>query len=173
MNVLERFSSINTLIFDMDGVLTDGSLWVFPGNEWVRKMNVKDGYALQLAVKLGYTVMIVSGSSSTSVADRLEKLGINNIYQKVSNKKAFVIDLLEKLGKSAEEVLFMGDDNPDLPLLQWVGLSCCPSDAVRDVIEKANFITLTKGGEGCVREVIEKLLRLQQKWNNDLEVAST
>jgi 3-deoxy-D-manno-octulosonate 8-phosphate phosphatase (KDO 8-P phosphatase) len=173
MNVLEKFSSINTLIFDMDGVLTDGSLWIFPGNEWIRKMNVKDGYALQLAVKQGYTVMIVSGSSSTPVADRLEKLGISNIYQKVSNKKAFVIDLMEKMGKTASEVLFMGDDNPDLPLLEWVGLSCCPSDAVRDVIEKANFITLAKGGEGCVREVVEKLMRLHKKWHNDLEVAST
>jgi 3-deoxy-D-manno-octulosonate 8-phosphate phosphatase (KDO 8-P phosphatase) len=172
MNVLERFSSINTLIFDMDGVLTDGSLWVFPGNEWIRKMNIKDGYALQLAVKHGYTVMIVSGSSSTPVAERLEKLGIKNIYQKVFNKKSFVIDLMQKFGKSAEEVLFMGDDNPDLPLLQWVGLSCCPSDAVRDVIENAHFITLAKGGEGCVREIVEKLMRLQKKWNNDFEVAS-
>jgi 3-deoxy-D-manno-octulosonate 8-phosphate phosphatase (KDO 8-P phosphatase) len=173
MNVLEKFSSINTLIFDMDGVLTDGSLWIFPGNEWIRKMNVKDGYALQLAVKQGYTVMIVSGSSSNPVAERLEKLGISNIYQKVSNKKAFVIALMEKMGKTASEVLFMGDDNPDLPLLEWVGLSCCPSDAVRDVIEKANFITLAKGGEGCVREVVEKLMRLHKKWHNDLEVAST
>ena len=173
MNVLEKFSAVNTLIFDMDGVLTDGSLMVYSGDEWIRKMNVKDGYALQLAVKLGYNVIVVTGSSSSPVAERLQKLGIKQIFQKVLDKKKIILSLLEKSGISSAEVMYMGDDQPDLPLLHWVGLSCGPADASRDVLETVDLITKAKGGEGCVREIIEKILRLHQKWNLHIDVAST
>jgi 3-deoxy-D-manno-octulosonate 8-phosphate phosphatase (KDO 8-P phosphatase) len=173
MNVLEKFSAINTLIFDMDGVLTDGSLLVYSGDEWIRKMNVKDGYALQLAVKLGYNVIVVTGSSSLPVAERLQKLGIKQIFQKVFDKKQFILELLEKRGISSTQVMYMGDDQPDLPLLSWVGLSCGPADACRDVLETVDLITAAKGGEGCVREIIEKILRFHQKWHAHIDVAST
>jgi 3-deoxy-D-manno-octulosonate 8-phosphate phosphatase (KDO 8-P phosphatase) len=173
MNVLEKFSTINTLIFDMDGVLTDGSLLVYSGDEWIRKMNIKDGYALQLAIKLDYNIIVVTGSSSVPVAERLQKLGIKQIFQKVIDKKQFILALLEKSGTSSSQVMYMGDDQPDLPLLSWVGLSCCPADASRDVLETVDVITAAKGGEGCVREIIEKILRIHQKWNLHIDVAST
>lgn len=173
MNVLEKLEAINTLIFDMDGVLTDGSLIIYSGNEWIRKMNIKDGYALQLAVKQGYDVVVVTGSSSAPVAERLQKLGINQIYQKVLDKKLFIVELLKKNGTLSNQVMFMGDDQPDLPLLHWVGLSCCPANASRDVLEMADIITNATGGEGCVREIIEKIMRLHQKWNIDIDIAST
>jgi 3-deoxy-D-manno-octulosonate 8-phosphate phosphatase (KDO 8-P phosphatase) len=173
MNVLEKFSTINTLIFDMDGVLTDGSLLVYSGDDWIRKMNIKDGYALQLAIKLDYNIIVVTGSSSVPVAERLQKLGIKQIFQKVIDKKQFILALLEKSGTSSSQVMYMGDDQPDLPLLSWVGLSCCPADASRDVLETVDVITAAKGGEGCVREIIEKILRIHQKWNLHIDVAST
>ncbi|MGL6267427.1 MAG: KdsC family phosphatase, partial [Chitinophagaceae bacterium] len=150
----------------MDGVLTDGSLLINPGGEWVRKMHIRDGYALQLAVKKGYHVCIISGSWSEPVKDRLNKLGITDVFERVSNKVTCLEIYLKLKGLQKTEVLYMGDDMPDLEVLKLAGLSACPADAVQDIKELATYISQQAGGQGCVRDVIEKVLRLNNHWNN-------
>ncbi|HTH31277.1 MAG TPA: HAD hydrolase family protein [Lacibacter sp.] len=167
MNLLERFSSIKTFVFDMDGVITDGSLMILSGNEYVRTMNIKDGYALQLAVKKGYNVAVISGSVSKPCAERLEYLGVRNVFMKVKDKEEVLAQFLLSNHLKWEETLFMGDDIPDLEVMKLVGLSACPSDAVPEIKAVSTFISTINGGKGCVREVIEKVLKLNNDWAVD------
>ena len=167
MNLLERFSSIKTFVFDMDGVLTDGSLIIMPGNEHIRTMNIKDGYALQLAVKKGYNVAVISGSVSKPCAERLEYLGVRNVFMKVKDKEEVLAQFLLSNHLKWEETLFMGDDIPDLEVMKLVGLSACPADAVPEIKAVSTFISSINGGKGCVREVIEKVLKLSNDWMVD------
>jgi len=166
MNLLEKFKPITTFVFDMDGVLTDGSLWIMPDGEWVRQMHIRDGYALQLAVKKGYHVCIISGSWSEPVKARLNKLGITDVFERVSNKVTCLEAYLKEKGLQKEEVLYMGDDMPDLDVIKVAGLGTCPANAVQDIKEVATYISPQTGGQGCVRDVIEKVLRLNNHWNN-------
>jgi 3-deoxy-D-manno-octulosonate 8-phosphate phosphatase (KDO 8-P phosphatase) len=172
MNVLELFQKITTFIFDVDGVLTDGTVLVLENGLQARRMNIKDGFALQMAEMNGYKVLIISGGHSPQVVDRMEKLGITNIHMSVLDKKAFVLDYISVNKLKAEEVLYMGDDMPDLPALSVVGLSCCPADAVSEVKEAVQYISPINGGCACVRDVIEKVLKLNDHWNYRVDVAS-
>ncbi|MBZ4191766.1 KdsC family phosphatase [Niabella beijingensis] len=173
MNLLQRFRRIRVFIFDVDGVLTNGDLLVLDSGEWARVMNVKDGYALQLALKLHYKIFIISGSAPSAVELRLNKLGIQTAYFGIKDKKAFVKELIEQEQLQPEEILFMGDDIPDLPVFDIVGLPACPADAASELLHKATFISGFEGGKGCVREVIEKVLRSNDQWGNESLVAST
>jgi 3-deoxy-D-manno-octulosonate 8-phosphate phosphatase (KDO 8-P phosphatase) len=172
MHLLSRLKLVNTFVFDMDGVLTDGSLLVHEGR-WIRRMNIRDGYALQLAVKSGFQVIVISGSNSPEVTARLEKLGIHEVFMNVKNK----VELLRKLSASknvsAGEILFMGDDIPDLACMRFAGIGACPSDAASEIKDAAIYISPLAGGQGCVRDVIEKVLKLNYKWPLDTEIAST
>ncbi len=171
-NVLALFRSVTTFIFDMDGVLTDGSLLVMPNGIWLRRMNIKDGYALQLAVKKGYKVAIFSGSNSDEVKDRLSKLGITDVYMNVKDKRSAVEEYMNKHSLKAEQVLAMGDDIPDMEILKISGIAACPADAVQEIKSISHYISPIKGGEGCARDVIEKVMKLRGDWNNDTTVAS-
>lgn len=173
MNVLSEFKKINTFIFDVDGVLTDGRVLVLETGEMARTMNVKDGYALQLAIKKGYKIFIVSGSSRSAVEKRMNYLGIADVFFGVKDKRTFVTGLAVQHGLDLGCCLFMGDDMPDLPVFQVVGLGCCPSDAVNDIKAVAQYISSKKGGDGCVREVIEKVLKINGHWEAVSSVAST
>ncbi|MCO5235214.1 MAG: HAD hydrolase family protein [Chitinophagaceae bacterium] len=164
MNLLERFASITTFIFDMDGVLTDGGLWLFPGREWVRRMNIKDGYALQLAVRKGYKVAVISGSHSAPAQERLTGLGVSDVFQNVQDKKTQLNFYMRERRLQKEEVLYMGDDIPDYGVMQTAGLACCPADAVTEVKKIAHYISPHNGGMGCVRDVIEKVLKIKGAW---------
>ena len=164
MNILKNFTAIRTFIFDMDGVLTDGSLLIFSGNEWLRKMNIKDGYSLQLAVKKGYRIAIISGSVSIPVKERLQKLGITDVFMEVADKKEKLLQYITDNGLNTNEILFMGDDVPDLQAMEISGLPCCPADAVSEIKQISKYISPAKGGEGCVRDVIEKVLKLNNEW---------
>ncbi len=172
MNVLELFKPITTFIFDVDGVLTDGTVLVLDNGLQARRMNIKDGFALQMAVKNGYRVLIVSGGNSPQVANRLEKLGIYDVNMSVADKKTFVADYIAKNNLSKEQVLYMADDLPDLPVMSIVGLPCCPADAVNEVKEAVQYISPINGGYACVRDVIEKVLKLNDHWNYREDVAS-
>jgi 3-deoxy-D-manno-octulosonate 8-phosphate phosphatase (KDO 8-P phosphatase) len=173
MSLLSKFTPITTLVFDMDGVLTDGSLLIMPDGEWIRRMNIKDGYALQLAVQKGYTVIVITGSMSVPVEKRLNRLGIQLVYQQVKVKRQLLEGIMQEKELPADQVMYMGDDMPDLEVMRAAGLSCCPADACRDILETADYISPMKGGEGCVRDVIEKIMRVQGKWVVDISVAST
>ena len=172
MNILQSFRPITTFIFDVDGVLTDGTVLVLAGGLQARRMHIKDGFALQLAIKKGYRVRVISGGNSPEVAERLYKLGVTDVHMSVLDKKGLIEAYLETEGLKKEEVLYMGDDLPDLPAMQAVGLSCCPADSAADVLEAAQYVSPLPGGFACVRDVIEKVLRLNGHWSFDGEVAS-
>ncbi len=172
MNVLELFKKITTFIFDVDGVLTDGTVLVLENGLQARRMSIKDGFALQMAVKNGYNVVIVSGGNSLPVTDRLQKLGITNITMSVLDKKTFIEEYMAVEKLKPEEVLYMGDDLPDIPAMTVVGLPCCPADAVNEVREAATYISPINGGDACVRDVIEKVLKLNDHWYYRVDVTS-
>jgi 3-deoxy-D-manno-octulosonate 8-phosphate phosphatase (KDO 8-P phosphatase) len=164
MNLLEQFQKIKAFVFDMDGVLTDGSLIIMPGQEFLRTMDIKDGYALQYAVKKGYHVVVISGSVSKACAERLEYLGIKSVFMKVKDKEDVLAQYILANNLTWNEVLFMGDDIPDLDVMKQVGMPCCPVDAVAEIKAVSKFIATKPGGNGCVREVIEKVLKLNDDW---------
>jgi 3-deoxy-D-manno-octulosonate 8-phosphate phosphatase (KDO 8-P phosphatase) len=164
MLILSRFKLIKTFVFDMDGVLTDGTVIVNRNNNWLRKMSIRDGYALQLAVKLGYSVIVVSGSTSAFVSSRLNKLGVSDVFMDVKNKVEFLKKLKEEKEISWDQILYMGDDIPDFDCMKIAGLAACPADAAFEIKEIASYISPFAGGCGCVRDVIEKVLKLNNKW---------
>jgi 3-deoxy-D-manno-octulosonate 8-phosphate phosphatase (KDO 8-P phosphatase) len=162
--LLSTFSTISAFVFDVDGVLTDGTLLLLPGGEMVRRMNIKDGYALQLAVKQGYTVIIISGGASELVKERLGKLGVSDVFMGVQNKLETLQNCLNEKNISPENALFMGDDMPDIPAMLACGLPCCPADACPEVKAVSKYVSSIAGGFGCGRDVIEKVMKLQGKW---------
>lgn len=173
MNILERFASVTSFVFDMDGVLTDGTIWVFPGNEFIRQMNIKDGYALQLAIKKGYRIAVITGSHSVPIQERLAALGVTDFFQRVQQKKAQLNAYLVQHRLNKNEVLYMGDDIPDYEVMQSAGIACCPADAAAEIKTIADYISPLPGGKGCVRDVIEKVLKINGHWETDTEVRST
>ena len=157
----------------MDGVLTDGGLLIDSNGQWLRRMDIKDGYALQLAIKSGYKIIVISGSESEYVVERLRKLGIGDIFMKVKNKEKVLNDYIEKNNCRPEEILFMGDDIPDYNCMQIAGFACCPNDAAVEIKQISSYISPFKGGYGCVRDVIEKVLKLNNDWPLEISVAAT
>jgi 3-deoxy-D-manno-octulosonate 8-phosphate phosphatase (KDO 8-P phosphatase) len=168
--VLELFKHITSFVFDVDGVLTDGSILVLPGGVMARRMSIRDGYALQLAIKKGYRVIVISGGASAEVKERLAKLGITEVHMQVENKAALLQDIMTRSGLEKSAVLFMGDDIPDLEIMQLAGVSCCPSDAAHEIRERALYISHLGGGNGCARDVIEKVMKLRGDWGEDTTV---
>jgi 3-deoxy-D-manno-octulosonate 8-phosphate phosphatase (KDO 8-P phosphatase) len=172
MNTLQQFNVVKAFVFDVDGVLTDGTITLIGNGIQARKMNIKDGLALQMAIKNGYPVKIISGAQSEEVRQRLEKLGLTDIEMGVKDKVVAVNQFLAQHQLSISHILFMGDDLPDLALLKIVGVPCCPADAVQEVKDASVYISPCAGGNACVRDVIEKVLKLQDKWIWTNEVSS-
>ena len=172
MSVLKLFKPITTFAFDVDGVLTDGTIFVFDNGDQVRRMNIKDGYALQLAVKKGYRVVVISGAHTEAVKIRLNKLGVHDVFMQVENKEEKLSEYINTHQLDWKEILFMGDDIPDYAVMKKVGLSCAPADAVGAIRDIAKYISTIAGGKGCVRDVIEKVLKLNGHWEMDTGVAS-
>lgn len=166
------FQSIRHFFFDIDGVLTDGTVWVMPGGEQVRRMNIKDGFALQLANRCGYTITVISGSAPSAVSSRLQSLGIADVHFSVTDKAGFIISRMQETGWAPSQILYMGDDLPDLPAMSVVGLAACPNDAVPEIRSAAQYISPYPGGMGCVRDVIEQVLRLNGQWDLQPGIAS-
>ncbi len=160
----EIMPQITTFIFDVDGVLTDGTVTVFTNGELIRQMSVKDGYAIKTAIDLGYNVCVISGGSNEGVRARLRGLGVTDIFLGTHHKMDQLKEYTELYNISLENVLYMGDDIPDYPVMQVVGLPTCPKDAVAEIQHISNYISQKKGGQGCVRDVIEQVLKVQDKW---------
>ena len=159
----EKLPRITTFIFDVDGVLTNGDILLFQ-EEYVRTLNAKDGYALQYASKIGYRILIITGGSSERMKERLLGLGVTEVCLKSSNKVNVYNELKAKYGFTDEEVLYMGDDLPDYPVLKRVGVSACPQDSAVEIKEITDYQSPYNGGKGCVRDIIEQTLRVQKKW---------
>ncbi|HYF30536.1 MAG TPA: HAD-IIIA family hydrolase [Chitinophagaceae bacterium] len=172
MGVLERLQQVKAFVFDVDGVLTDGALYVFNSGEQVRRMSIKDGFALQLAIKKGYRVIVVSGSFSEAVTSRLNKLGISDVFMKITNKKQKLQEVLDQYGLAWADILFMGDDIPDYTVMKAAGVACAPADAAPEIRQLAHYISPMGGGNGCVREMIEKVLKLHGQWELETDIPS-
>lgn len=164
MSYLDLFPSIRAFVFDVDGVLTNGHVILLPDGQQMRHMHSKDGYALQLAVKHGYIVAAITGGKNVQVKERLEGFGVQDVYLLSSQKDHDLTDLMKKHGLQPEEVMYMGDDIPDLAALHRVALPCCPKDAAPEVKAMSAFVSEKNGGEGCVRDIIEKVMRSHSKW---------
>lgn len=160
----EYLNHITTFIFDVDGVLTDGSLQVTDSGALLRTMNVRDGFALKFAVNAGYNVAIISAGTNDGVKIRLEGLGIKTVYLGAHNKIEKFYEYIETNNIKPEHILYMGDDMPDYPVLKAVGLPCCPQDAVAEIKGVCKYVSHKNGGQGAVREVIEQVLKVQDKW---------
>lgn len=161
---LQNLKHITTFIFDVDGVLTDGTVIASESGELLRNFNIKDGYAVQLAAKKGYHVCIISGGKGTAMEKRFSNLGIAEIYLGVGNKVAVFQQYLAKHQIEAKQVLYMGDDIPDLAVMQLVGIATCPADAVDEIKAASHYISAKNGGHTAVRDVIEKVLKAQNNW---------
>ena len=165
----EILPQIDTLIFDVDGVLTNGVITIMPDGQLIRNMNIKDGFALKAAVNSGYRVCIISGGTNEGVRTRLANLGISDIYLGSHRKTDQYYELVEKYNLIHENVLYMGDDLPDFPVMKLVGMPCSPNDGAREIKDISKYISDKKGGEGCVRDVIEQVMRVQMKWNDHFD----
>ena len=168
-NYKEILPQITTLIFDIDGVLTDGTVTVYPNGELVRKMNIKDGYAIKTAIDKGFNIAIISGGNSKSVKARLENLGVKDIYLSTHNKVEKLYEYLDMYQIDLKNVLYMGDDIPDYPVLELVGLPTCPQDAAPEIKLVSKYISHKKGGKGAARDVIEQVLKVQGKWHKNFD----
>ena len=162
---IEKIKQIKAFVFDVDGVLTDGIVHVTEAGEQLRQFNIKDGYALQLAVKRGYKIAVITGGRSEGVRLRLKGLGITDIFMFVDSKVQVFNQFLADKQLSASQVLYMGDDIPDLQVMQLSGLPVCPADAVEDIKTISEYISPKDGGKGCVRDVLEKVLKIQNQWD--------
>ena len=165
----EIMHQITTFIFDVDGVLTDGLVTITSDGELVRTMHTKDGYALKTAIQSGFKVAIISGGTNEGVRKRLQGLGITDIYLGVHHKLECLEEYIDMYGLNPDNILFMGDDLPDYPVMKRVGLPCCPKDAVQEIQQIATYISQKRGGKGCVRDVIEQVLKVQGKWNGNFD----
>lgn len=164
MNFLEKFHHIDTFILDVDGVLTNGELLIQPDGQLLRKMNVKDGYAIKHALNQGYKVAIISGGKPLGVEQRLRNLGVEDMFFNVHDKRSRYLQYVADNHLDHAGIIYMGDDIPDYELMRLVGIPTCPNDAATEIIEIAQYISPFGGGQGCVRDVIEKVLRLHGRW---------
>ncbi len=162
-----KFRKINAFIFDVDGVFTDGSLHITENGEFLRKMYVRDGAALKMALRSGYRVAIITKGNSVGVRDRLQFLGADPVFDKVSNKAEILQEIESNHGIDPMKSVYMGDDLADLVVFDKVLLSACPKDATPEAIRKAEFVSSKNGGEGCVRDIIERVMKVQGKWGKD------
>ncbi len=160
----ENLRAITTLVFDVDGVFTDGTVIVMPDGQLLRRLSAKDSYALQYAVKKGFRIAIITGGNSMAVSDAFQRLGVRHVYLESANKLKVYNTFLEKEGITDKEVLYMGDDIPDYQVLCRAGVATCPNDASSEVKAISHYVSHKKGGKGCVRDIIEQTLRVQDKW---------
>jgi 3-deoxy-D-manno-octulosonate 8-phosphate phosphatase (KDO 8-P phosphatase) len=167
-NYKHLLPKIKTFIFDVDGVLTDGKILINSDSELLRSFDTKDGYAMKCALIKGFKIAIITGGRNEAVRERFKELGVIDIYLGAHHKLDAYQDLMDNYDLNPEEILYIGDDIPDIPVMEKVGLGCCPADAASDVKAMADYVSHKKGGEGCVRELIEQVLRVQGKWSLDI-----
>lgn len=163
-NINYDLTKIKGFVFDVDGVLSPDSIPLHPNGEPMRVINTKDGYSMQLAAKQGFHLGIITGGDTESVRKRFESLGFKHVYLKAKHKINEFNDFLKKTGLKPEEICYVGDDIPDYEIMQIVGLPACPADAVPEIKQISKYISHKKGGEGVGRDIIEQVLKAQDKW---------
>ena len=163
-NFKQLLKQVKAMVFDVDGVLTDSSLIIMPNGELVRTMHMRDSIAMRLAVKNGYQLCIITGGNSQAVKQRLNRLGISDIYLKTENKMEAMKEFVALYDLQLSEVLYMGDDLIDYEVMSKVGIPVCPEDAVNEIKSISVYVSPIKGGKGCVRDVIEQVMKVHGKW---------
>ena len=166
----KKLTQIKAFVLDVDGVLTNGGLILYPDGKFLRQMNAKDGYAIKLAIHHGYKIAIITGGREENIKTRLKNLGVHEVFLGVNNKLPILKDFITTYELKSEEIAYMGDDIPDLESLEHVGVSCCPNDASYDVKKICDYISQKKGGEGCVRDIIEQTLKVNNQWDLNGEI---
>lgn len=164
VHLFDKMRAVKAFVFDVDGVLTDNTLHVTEAGELLRTMFVRDGQAIKWAIRADFPIGSITGGRSIGVSKRLAELGLEQVYTGMAEKWQPFTQFLERYGLLAAEVCYVGDDLPDLPILRKVGLACCPYDAVPEVLEIADYVSPLRGGHGCVRDILEKVMKLQFKW---------
>lgn len=162
--MFDEFKKIKNFVFDIDGVLTNAKLLITEEGELLRSVSVRDGLAIKMALERGYRVAIITGGKSDGVYKRFTALGVKDYYSGVHDKMPVFKAYIERHNLKLEETLYIGDDLPDLPVIHHAGLGCAPKDAINEVLETADYICNANGGEGCARELIEKVLKLNDNW---------
>lgn len=165
MNNLEIFGQIHTFIFDVDGVLTNSQVLVMQDGQLLRQMSIRDGYAIKRAVQEGYRVVIISGGKSEGVRIRLQNLGVSDVYLGIQDKLETYEEVVDMYELDEAGIIYMGDDLPDYEVMRRVGLPCCPANAAYEIKAIAQYISPVEGGAGCARDVIEKVMRLNENWD--------
>jgi len=165
-NYREKLKDIKAFVFDYDGVLTNGNVYITESGTQLRQGNVRDGYALQLARKKGFHIAVITGSHDKGIEKRCSFLNVEHVFLGVSDKKKAFLQYLEDYDLKPGEVLFMGDDLPDYEIMQLAGIPCCPADACEEIKSVSVYISPVQGGKGCVRDVIEQVLKIQGLWMN-------
>jgi 3-deoxy-D-manno-octulosonate 8-phosphate phosphatase (KDO 8-P phosphatase) len=166
----KKLTQIKAFVLDVDGVLTNGGLILYPDGKFLRQMNAKDGYAIKLAIHHGYKIAIITGGREKNIKTRLKNLGVHEVFLGANNKLPILKDFTTTYELKSEEIAYMGDDIPDLESLEHVGFSCCPNDASYDVKKICDYISQKKGGEGCVRDIIEQTLKVNNQWDLNGEI---
>lgn len=164
MNYKEKLKSIQTFVFDIDGVFTDNIVYLTSDGEQMRTAHVRDGYAVQLAVKKGLRIAVISGGKNEIVRKRFEGLGVTDIFLGSSEKSNVLRSFLASHEISAENICYMGDDIPDYPVMKIAGLAACPADAAPEIREISHYISPFPGGKGCVRDILEQALKIKGLW---------
>ena len=166
-NYKEKLKKITTFMFDYDGVMTDGALILQHEGNPLRSANVKDGYVLQLAIKLGYNIVIISGGFSQSVENRFGALNITDVFLGVKDKVVVFNKYIKEHNIDLNQIVYMGDDIPDYKVMKKVGVPVCPADASEEIKDISIYISDKNGGKGCVRDIIEQVLKVQGNWMTD------
>ncbi|PJB12023.1 MAG: 3-deoxy-D-manno-octulosonate 8-phosphate phosphatase [Flavobacteriales bacterium CG_4_9_14_3_um_filter_40_17] len=163
-NYKEYLGIIKTFVLDVDGVLTDGRFQISNDGELLRSMNTKDGFAVKYAIELGYRFCVISGGVNEGVRLRLREMGITDIYFGIVEKDKALQEFFEDYGIDPASTLYMGDDILDMAAMKMVALPACPQDAVPEVKQLSLYVSHRNGGQGCVRDIIEQVLKVQGKW---------
>lgn len=158
------FQKIKILVFDIDGVFTNTQFLITEAGDFLRTMNTRDGYALRLAQEAGLTMAVITGGDSVGVEERFRNFGVGIYRSRVLDKGPAFRDMIEEYGWDREEILYIGDDLPDIPCIEMAGIGACPADAVPEVLSVSDFVSPKKGGEYCVRDLIERILKSRNKW---------
>jgi len=168
LNYLEPFNDIEPFIFDVDGVIAKSGAYVLDSGKLLRKTNTRDGFALRAAVNCGYRVAVISQGRCEGIKIRMQNIGVTDIYIGQMHKMEAYEELIHLYDLDSATILYMGDDLPDYEVMCKVGLPVCPHDAAPEIKEIARYISPLGGGEGCVRDVIEKVLKLHGKWHDSM-----
>lgn len=164
MSNLEHFSKVKAFLFDVDGVFTNNEVQITEAGELLRTIYLRDSYAIKTALREGFPIGIITGGTSLGLSKRLNELGIEFVATGKHHKLPSLLEFIEKYSLDFKDVLYMGDDIPDIPVLKKVGIACCPSDAIPEIFPIVTYISPVIGGRGCVRDVIQKTLQIQGKW---------